>query len=127
MQNYLYNLFAILKQGQMSRRSFIIIKKKKICERFLKILWDEGFILGYTVCVKSNQIKIFLKYKKNKPVINSIKLISKPGQRIYYSIKQLWKLNTIHLFIVFSTTKGLKSLIECKKLKIGGEPFILIN
>jgi small subunit ribosomal protein S8 len=127
MQNQLYNLFAILKQGQMSQRSFIIIKRKKICERFLKILWNEGFILGYTICLDSNQIKIFLKYKRNKPVINSIKLISKPGQRIYYSIKQIWKLNSLNFFIIFSTTKGLKSIIDCKKLKIGGEPYIIIN
>ena len=36
---------------------------------------------------------IFLKYKKGKPVINSLKSVSKPSLRIYYSVKQLWKLD----------------------------------
>ena len=58
----------------------------------LNVLWSEGFILGYTK-IDSKHLKIFLKYKKGKPAINSIKLISKPSTRIYYSVKQLWKFN----------------------------------
>lgn len=125
MKNYLWNMFANIKNGQVARRSFIIQRKKKVCESFLKILWDEGFIVGYKVT--NDNLIIFLKYLKNKPVINSIKLISKPGRRVYYSAKQLWKMDSSKSFIVFSTNEGLKSLLDCKKLKIGGEPFIIIN
>lgn len=94
---------------------------------FLNILWNEGFILGYTIDKKSNQLKIFLKYDKNKPVIKKIKNISKPGLKIYYSIKQLWKIESTKTFLIISTNQGLKTLDQCKKLKIGGEPFIIIN
>lgn len=121
-------MFANLNNGQMAKRSFIYQKRKKICESFLKILWNEGFINGYKIDSEdSSKLKIFLKYVDNKPVINVIKLISKPGRRIYYSIKQIWKIDSSKSFIIFSTNKGLKSIIECKKLKIGGEPFIAIN
>jgi small subunit ribosomal protein S8 len=75
----------------------------------------------------SNSLKIFLKYKNGKPVINTIKVISKPSKRIYWSIKQIWKINSSKNFIIFSTNKGLKSVIDCKKLRIGGEPFISIK
>ena len=127
MKNYLNNLFANIKKGQMSKRNFIYNKRKKTCEYFLQLLWDEGFILGYKINNNSNKVKIFLKYKNGKPVINSIKLLSKPSRRIYYSINQIWKLDSSKSFIIFSTNKGLKSIIECKKLKIGGEPCIIIN
>lgn len=121
-------MFANLKNGQMSRRSFIYQNRKKICESFLKILWDEGFILGYKIdSINPIKIKVFLKYKKGYPAINSIKLISRPGHRIYYSIKQIWKIDSSKSLIILSTNLGLKSLVECKKLKIGGEPFIVIN
>ena len=121
-------MFVNIKKGQLVKRNFIFNKKKKICESFLKILWNEGFILGYKIDSKtSDKIKIFLKYKNGKPAINSIKIISKPSRRVYFSIKQIWKLNSNKSFIIFSTNKGLKSIIECKKLKIGGEPFIIIN
>jgi len=121
-------MFANIKNGQIAKRNYIYQTRKKICESFLKILWDEGFILGYIVDNGSpNKLKIFLKYINNRPVINNIKTVSKPSRRIYYSIKQIWKIDSSKSFIVFSTNKGLKSIVDCKKLKIGGEPFIIIN
>ena len=128
MKNSLWNMFANIKNGQLNRHNLILQQRNKICENFLRILWTEGFILGYKIDKQNlNKIKIFLKYKNNKPVINSIKFISKPSRRVYYSVKQIWKIDSNKSFIIFSTNKGLKSIVECKKLKIGGEPFIVIN
>jgi small subunit ribosomal protein S8 len=128
MKNYLYNMFDNIKKGQLAKRNFIINKRKKICECFLQILWNEGFILGYKIDTHNTEnIKIFLKYKNETPVITSIKIISKPSRRLHYSIKQIWKIDSSKYFIIFSTNKGLKSITECKKLKIGGEPYILIT
>ena len=125
MKNHLWNMFASIKNGQIAKRNFIFQQNKSACRPFLKILSNEGFILGYKI--KLNKIKILLKYKNNIPVINAIKIISKPGRRIYYSTKQIWKINSSKYFIIFSTNKGLKSITECKKLKIGGEPVVLIS
>lgn len=117
-----------LKNGQHSKRKIIFQERKKSCEIFLKILWSEGFILGYKINEKKiNQLEIFLKYNKQKPAINSFHFLSKPSKQIYYSSKQISKINSSKLFIVFSTTKGLKSIIQCKQLKLGGEPCIIIN
>ena len=128
MKDYFWNMFSNIKNGQLAKKAFIYQKKKKICEKFLKILWDEGLIIGYDIDKKDpNQLRIFLKYKNEEPVISSIKLITKPSKRIYYSIKQIWKLDSSKTFIIFSTNKGLKTIQDCKKLKIGGEPFLLIN
>jgi small subunit ribosomal protein S8 len=122
-------MFANIKNGQMAKKSIITGPRKNICESFLRILWDEGFISGYKVSSqKDKNLEIFLKYTKNgKPVINSLKFISTPGQRVYYSSKQIWKLDSSKTFIIFSTNKGLKSINECKKNKIGGEPIVIIN
>jgi small subunit ribosomal protein S8 len=84
--------------------------------------------MGYAISSEApTKLKIFLKYNHNRPVINSIKFVSRPGRRIYYSINQIWKIDSNKSFLIFSTNKGLKSITECKKIKIGGEPFILIN
>lgn len=122
-------MFANIKNGQMAKKSIIIGPRKTICESFLKILWDEGFISGYKISSQNNKnLEIFLKYTKNgKPVINSLKFLSKPGQRVYYSSKQIWKLDSSKTFIIFSTNHGLKSINECKKIKVGGEPLVIIN
>jgi ribosomal protein S8 len=122
-------MFANIKNGQLAKRSFIYQKKNKFCESFLDILLDEGFIIGYKSAKEhEGYIKIFLKYFDNgKPSINNITLISKPGRRISYSIKQIWKIDSTKTFIIFSTNKGLKTISDCKKLRLGGEPFISIN
>nr|BBC77626.1 ribosomal protein S8 [Nitzschia sp. PL1-4] len=129
MKNYLWNMLTNIKNGQMAKKSIVTGPRKNICESFLKILWDEGFIAGYKVSSQNAQtLNIFLSYTKNGiPVINSLKFLSKPSQRIYYSSKQIWKIDSSKTFIIFSTSLGLKSINECKKYKIGGEPLIIIN
>jgi len=127
MKNILHNMFANIQNGQISNKKFILQTKKKICESFLNILWDEGYILGYTIEKKTNKLKIYLKYEKNKPVIRKIKNISRPGLRVYYSKYQIWKIETNKLFVIISTSQGLKTTDQCKKLNIGGEPFIIIT
>ena len=120
-------MFTAIKLGQLAKQGFVTTTRTVFCESFLKILWDEGFIIGYKIESTTNQLKIFLKYNNGKPVINSLKFLSKPGHRIYYSIKQIWKIDSGKYFIIFSTTKGLKTILECKKLKIGGEPCVILN
>lgn len=121
-------MLAKIKNGQIVKKSFVIHHKKKICASFLNILWDEGFILGYKISGKRlNKFKIFLKYKNGKPNINSLISITKPSLRKYYSLNQLWKLKSNNSLLIISTNKGLYSLEECKKLRLGGELFLLIK
>ena len=72
-------------------------------------------------------LQIFLKYNNSKPAINSFKVLSKPGKKVYYSVKQLWKIDSNNGLIIISTNKGLLTLAGCKKLNIGGEPFLLVK
>lgn len=125
MKNYLLNMFTTIQNGQIIKRSSVIQKKTRISEAFLNILWNEGYILGYKNSQKN--LKIFLKYKSGVPVIKSFKVISKPSRKKYYSIKQIWKIDSNKTFLVISTSKGLKSLFNCKKENLGGEPIIIIN
>lgn len=121
-------MFANINNGLLAKRNFVLQTRKKICESFLKILWDEGFILGYTTDLfNKNKLKIFLKYEKNKPAITSIKIISRPGRKIYWTVEQIWKIDSTKNFIILSTNKGLLTLTRCKKLNIGGEPVLIIN
>ena len=126
MKNYFWNIIASIKNGLLAKKPFIKTPRKKTIEMLLNVLWSEGFILGYKK-KDSKTLKIFLKYKKGTPVINSIKLVSKPSLRVYYSVKQLWKLNFNQGLFIISTTKGFLSINECKKFKLGGEPFIIIK
>lgn len=129
MKHYLYNMLSNIKNAQQIKKPFVVHKRKKFCEAILTVLWEEGFINGYKIkdC-ETNKLIIFLKYSNDSrlPAIQFLKPVSKPGRRIYYSAKQLWKLPTIPMLIV-STNKGVKSLTNCKKLNLGGEPILFVK
>ena len=102
--------------------------KTNLIITFLNILWDEGFILGYKIDNSdSSLVKIFLKYKNGNPVINTMKLISKPSRHIFYSASQLWKLDSKKNLIILTTSKGLMTAHECKKNQMGGKPVFIIR
>ena len=125
MKHHTWNMFASIQNGQLANKSFILQKKTKLCSSILNLLWDEGYILGYKI--EEKYFKIFLRYKNNNPVISSFKSISKPGNRLYYTCKQLWKINSTKGLLIISTNKGLLTLNECKKQNLGGEPLLIIK
>lgn len=121
-------MIAIIKNGQQSKKAFVTIMRKKTCEYVLNILWDEGYISGYKISsINSNILKVYLKYNNENPAINNIKLLTKPSLKVYYSLKQLWKLNSSEGLLIISTNKGFMSLNDCKKYRLGGEPFLTVK
>lgn len=128
MKNALWNISTELKNSQISRRNFVCHLKTRLIVTFLNILWDEGFILGYKSCNSDvNLLKIFLKYKNENPIISSLKSISKPSRQIYYSVSELWKLDSKKSLIILSTSKGLMTVEKCKHAQIGGKPLFIIR
>ena len=121
-------MLSHVKNGQKAKKAFITYPKTRICYNSLNLLWNENFIAGYQISLTNNEgVKIFLRYYKNDSVINSIRYISKPGTRLYYSITQLCKINYNLGLLLIRTDKGVFSLDECKKANIGGEVLALIN
>ena len=127
MRKTFWNLISCLKNGSNVKRKKITHLNTKSNLVLLNFLWDHGFITGYKIR-NSQQVEVFLKYSQNADSsLNSIQLISKPSKRIYMSVKQLWKLNSTNSFVIVSTSKGLKSLEDCKKKRLGGEVLAIIK
>lgn len=121
-------MLAHIKNGQKANKSYILHPKEKNCASILNILWEEGYILGYTISKKSPQnFEIFLKYKSNNYVIKHLTSITKPSSKIYCSIKQLWKINSNLGLFILSTNKGILTLNACKKLNVGGELLFIVK
>ena len=122
----LNNFLNLIINAQVVQKTVITINKKnQFFENCLKLFWNKGFILGYK-CTK-NKIKIFLKYKNNRSVINCLSVVSKAKIKTYYSAKQIWKINSNSSVIIFSTNQGLQTILDCKKQNIGGKLLFLLN
>ncbi|KAF4318523.1 hypothetical protein BBO99_00008834 [Phytophthora kernoviae] len=114
----LSNLFSKIKNGYLAKKSKIVQQNSKQSINILNILVKEGFIKSYKINSK-NQLDIYLKYKKNKAVITEIKRLSKPGKRLYINNKDLYKKKTG--FYIISTSTGILTDLQAKKLNVGGE------
>ena len=116
----LSNLFSKIKNGYLSNKSIIIQQNSKQCINILNLFIKEGFIKSYKLSKKNtNQLEIFLKYKNNKSIISEIKRISKPGRRFYIKNKDLYIKKKG--FYILSTSNGVVTDLQAKKLNIGGE------
>ena len=121
-------LFSHLQTGQKAKKLIIIQKKSKLCIKILNILWKEGYILGYRNSpFKHTMLEVFLKYFREKPAINKITAVSKPNLRVYLSVEEIWKLNNGLGLVILSTSKGLVSDKNSKKLHVGGEILCIIK
>ena len=93
--------------------------KKSIAE----ILADEGYIKGFDVIDDNKQgtIRIEMKYGAGKErVISGIKKISKPGLKVYAKAEDVPKVLGGLGVAIISTSKGVISDKEARKLGVGG-------
>lgn len=114
----LSNLFSKIKNGYLSKKSKITQQNSKQSINILNILVREGFIKTYKINSK-NQLDIYLKYKNNKAIITEIKRLSKPGKRLYVKNKDLYIKK--QGFYILSTSTGILTDLQAKKLNVGGE------
>jgi small subunit ribosomal protein S8 len=114
----LSNLFSKIKNGYLSKKTRITHQYSKQSINILNILIKEGFIKSYKLN-SNNQIDIYLKFKNNKPAVIDIIRISKPGKRLYIKNKELYIKKKG--FFIISTSKGVLTDLQAKKLNIGGE------
>lgn len=67
-------------------------------------------------------LDITLKYDAaGKPVINGAKRVSKPGRRLYRGVNEIVPVRYGHGHLILSTPKGIKTGLEARKEKVGGE------
>jgi small subunit ribosomal protein S8 len=66
-------------------------------------------------------IEIVLKYDGKIPAISGLRKISKPGQRIYKSLKDIKPVKGGYGVLIISTSKGLMIDKEARKKRLGGE------
>ncbi|MBQ3416754.1 MAG: 30S ribosomal protein S8 [Ruminococcus sp.] len=99
--------------------------KKAICQ----ILLDEGYIKGFSVEEDGKQgvITVTLKYLEGKkPVIQGLRRVSKPGLRIYSNVEDMPKVMKGLGVAIISTSKGVMTDREARKLNVGGEVLAFI-
>ncbi len=124
MTDPIADMIVRIKNAVMASYDKVEVPSSKIKINIVKILKFEGYIRNYKIIKDSKQgiIVIYLKYSEDKSsVIKGLKKISKPSCRIYSRCKKIPRvLNGLGINIV-STSKGIVTDREARKMGVGGE------
>ncbi|WP_185861075.1 30S ribosomal protein S8 [Blattabacterium cuenoti] len=111
-----------IRNASLAKHKLLKVPSSKMKKEILRVLLENGYILGYKFEYDRKIIKIALKYYKEKTsVIQKIIRISKPGLRKYCKYKNIPRvLNGLGIAII-STSSGVITDKQARKKKIGGE------
>ena len=118
------DMLTRIRNANTNKHDTVVIPQSKTKLAIAEILKEEGYVVDFKT-VESEQgkmIEVTLKYGPNgEKVIQGLKRISKPGLRIYSNAEQLPQvLNGLGIAIV-STSKGIMTDKNARKLNVGGE------
>jgi len=118
------DMIARIRNAQMRTKSKVSVPGSKQRERVLEVLKTEGYIRGYASVAHAsgrNELEIELKYFDGTPVIREIERVSKPGRRVYASVRALPRINNGLGVAIVSTPKGVMADHAARDANVGGE------
>ena len=124
MSDTLGDMLTRIRNGQTTNKKVVDAPASRFRKNVLEVLKREGFIRNFEekeVRPGINTFEIELKYYNGKPVITEIKRVSKPGRRVYSSIKNLQKTYNGLGISILSTPRGVMSDNEAREANVGGE------
>ena len=118
------DMLTRIRNAQLRRRDTVMTPASTLRGRVLDVLKSEGFIRGYTETKNDNgssDYEIELKYADNTPVIRTIERVSRPGRRVYASVKNIPQVASGLGVSIMSTPKGVMADHEARSQNLGGE------
>ncbi len=122
------DMLARVRNALMAGHATVSMPSSKMKVAIARILQDEGYISNYhtTTDEKSFQALVLeLKYvgdmKHQRAVITELKRVSKPGRRIYTSVREIPWVRSGMGIAVLSTPKGVITGQQARRLNVGGE------
>jgi small subunit ribosomal protein S8 len=124
MTDPLGDMLTRIRNGVARRKSSVSTPASNLRARVLDVLQAEGYIRGYSKVEFENgksELSIELKYYEGAPVIRKIDRVSKPGRRVYVSVKSIPQVANGLGITILSTPKGVMADHEAREKNVGGE------
>jgi small subunit ribosomal protein S8 len=117
------DMLTRIRNAQMRSKSKVSTPASGLRQRVLDVLQAEGYIRGYASVDLNGQseFEIELKYYDGEPVIREIMRVSRPGRRVYASVKNLPRVSNGLGVAILSTPKGVMSDSDARENNVGGE------
>jgi len=124
MTDPIADLLTRIRNANQMKHATVDVPASKLKAEILTLLKNEGYIINFELIPGDVQgtLRVTLKYLvNNERAVRGLKRISKPGLRVYAKNDELPKvLNGLGIAIV-STSQGLMTDRDARKLRVGGE------
>jgi small subunit ribosomal protein S8 len=119
-------MITIIRNGLASQKQEVRVCNSKLKSQILEALKKYGFIEAFKVEGEKGKemLNIKLRYDEAHPVISSIRRVSKPGRRVYISKLNIPTIKGGRGRVILSTSQGVLTDQEAKKIGVGGEAMI---
>jgi small subunit ribosomal protein S8 len=124
MTDNIGDMLTRIRNGGKARFDKVDIPASRMKISLARIFKDEGFIKNYKVIKDNKQgiLRVYLKYDdQNQPLIQRIERVSKPSRRVYSGREELPKVQGGLGVAVVSTSKGVMTDRQARKIGVGGE------
>jgi len=123
MQDPVADMLTRIRNSQARGKQSVSMPASKLKASIAKVLEAEGYISGFDVQAEDKKavLSIELKYFNGKPVIETLKRVSRPGLRIYKASNELPQVNGGLGVSIVSTNKGLMTDRAARAAGLGGE------
>ena len=118
------DMLTRIRNAGTAKHETVDVPASKMKVAIAQILLDEGYIKSFQLIDDGTQgiIRITLKYLANKErAIQGLKRVSKPGLRIYAGADELPQVLKGLGIAIISTSKGIMTDKQARKLHVGGE------
>jgi small subunit ribosomal protein S8 len=129
MTDPIADMLTRIRNASAARHADVEIPSSKMKVEIARLMADLGYIDGHEIKQgeHGDVIVIGLKYGKNRErVISGIKRVSKPGRRVYANKESLPKVLGGLGTAIISTSRGLVTSADARKLGLGGEVICFI-
>lgn len=123
MTDPIADMITRIKNALLAGLSEVSIPHSKMKHALAQLLFDNGYIQSFEVkeAVPQSQIVIQLKYIGKTAVITDVRRVSKPGRRVYSPVKEIPKTLGGYGITIVSTSKGVITDNQARKMNLGGE------
>ena len=118
------DMISRIRNAAMRNKDRVSTPGSRFRASVLEVLKNEGYIRGYSATEHKNgrtEFEIELKYFDGEPVIREIERVSKPGRRVYVSVRTLPRINNGLGVAILSTPKGVMADHDAREQNVGGE------
>lgn len=128
MQDPIADMFTRIRNAQQAGKVRVVMTMSRQREAIARVLQKQGYVRDYSVeeIDGKSQLAIVLKYFEGRPVIETLKRISRPGRRVYKGKHELPKVMDGLGIAIISTSKGLMTDHQARSAGHGGEVVCIV-